>query len=121
MGKVKKTKKPIKRVLKKRKKWLLPVICLVLMGLAAAIFYGLMNRSSTDTAATIPIEKEPLDFDRLVGNWVRPDGGYVIEISIIQQCRRLIRAGGLAEKGHCQSRHDDADDLVFEVFQTVDF
>jgi uncharacterized phage infection (PIP) family protein YhgE len=45
MGKVKKTKKPIKRVLKKRKKWLLPVICLVLMGLAAAIFYGLIPGS----------------------------------------------------------------------------
>ena len=80
MGKVKKTKKPIKRVRKKRKKWLLPVICLVLMGLAAAVFYGLMNRSLTEPAATISQKKETPDFDRLVGSWVRPDGGYVIEI-----------------------------------------
>ena len=77
MGKVKKTEKPIKRI---RKKWLLPVICLVLMGLAAAVFYGLMNRSSTEPAATISQQTETPDFDRLIGSWVRPDGGYVIEI-----------------------------------------
>jgi hypothetical protein len=78
-----KANKRNKRIRKKRKKWLLPLICLVFMGLAAAIVYGLMNRSSTEPAATIPIEKEPPDFDRLVGSWVRPDGGYVIEISKI--------------------------------------
>ena len=75
-----KTKKPIKRVREKRKKWLLPVICLALMGLAAGVFYGLMNQSSTEPAASISQKKETLDFDRLVGSWVRPDGGYVIEI-----------------------------------------
>ncbi|MGV7224582.1 MAG: hypothetical protein ACQ9MH_24085 [Nitrospinales bacterium] len=83
MAKVKKTKKPIKRVPKKSKKWLLPVICLLLMGLAAAVWYGLLNRSAIEPAATVPQKKETPDFDRLVGNWVRPDGGYVIEISKI--------------------------------------
>lgn len=83
MAKAKKANKPNKRVRKKRGQWLVPVICLVLIGLAAAVFYGLMNRSSPDTAATIPTEKEPPDFGRLVGSWVRPDGGYVIEISKI--------------------------------------
>jgi hypothetical protein len=80
MAKIKKAKKPIKRVRQKSKKWRLPLICLILLGLVAAILYGLMHRSSPDTAATIPMEKEPSDFDRLIGNWVRPDGGYVIEI-----------------------------------------
>ena len=80
MSKEKRTKKPIKHVRKQRKKWLLSVICLALIGLAAAIFYGLMNRSATELAATISQQKETPYFDRLVGNWVRPDGGYVIEI-----------------------------------------
>ena len=83
MGKVKKTKKPNKRVRNKRKKWLIPLICLVLIGLAAAVWYGSLNRSATEPAATVPPKKETPDFDRLVGNWVRPDGGYVIEISKI--------------------------------------
>ena len=40
-----------------------------------------MNRSSTEPAASISQQKETPDFDKLVGSWVRPDGGYVIEIS----------------------------------------
>ena len=83
MAKAKKTKKPGKSAREKSKKWLKPVICLLLMGLAAAIVYGLLNRSATEPAATVPPKKETPDFDRLVGNWVRPDGGYVIEISKI--------------------------------------
>ena len=59
------------------------MICLVLMGLAAAIVYGLINRTSTQPAASVPQKKGSPDFDRLVGNWVRPDGGYVIEITKI--------------------------------------
>jgi len=83
MGKAKKTKKPGKSAREKSKKWLIPLICLVLMGLAAAVWYGSLNRSATEPAATVPQKKETPDFDRLVGNWVRPDGGYVIEISKI--------------------------------------
>ena len=59
------------------------MIYLVSIGLAAASFYGLMNRSSTEPAATISQQSETPAFDRLVGSWVRPDGGYVIEISKI--------------------------------------
>ena len=77
-GKVKKAKEP-----KKSKTWLIALICLVFMGLAAAVLYGLMNRSATETAATVPLKKETPDFDKLVGSWVRPDGGYVIEITKI--------------------------------------
>jgi len=83
MGKVKKTKKPGKSARGKSKKWLNPMICLLLIGLAAAMVYGLLNRSATETTATVPQKKETPDFDKLVGNWVRPDGGYVIEISKI--------------------------------------
>jgi len=83
MGKVKKTKKPIKRVREKSKKWLIPVICLLLIGLAAAVWYVSLTRSSPQPAATIPQKKETPEFGKLVGSWVRPDGGYVIEISKI--------------------------------------
>ena len=83
MAKAKKAKKPGKSARGKSKKWLFPVICLVLVGLAAAVWYGSLNRSATEPAATVPQKKETPDFDKLVGNWVRPDGGYVIEISKI--------------------------------------
>jgi len=83
MGKLKKAKKPSKSARGKSKKWLFPVMGLILMGLAAAVWYGSLNRSATEPAATVPQKKETPDFDRLVGNWVRPDGGYVIEISKI--------------------------------------
>ena len=83
MNKVKKVKKPNKRARVKKQKWLIPLICLVFMGLAVGVLYVLMSRSSTETAATIALKKETPDFNRLVGRWVRPDGGYVIEISKI--------------------------------------
>ncbi|MFC1821274.1 hypothetical protein ACFL9T_01090 [Thermodesulfobacteriota bacterium] len=83
MGKKKKGKKSRKGDLKKRKKWLIPVIYMLLIGLAAVVFYGLMNRSSTETAPTISLKKESPDFDKLVGPWVRREGGYVIAISKI--------------------------------------
>jgi hypothetical protein len=67
---------------KKKRKWPILLICLVVLGLAAVVVYGLMDRFSPETAttATISPKKERVDFDRLVGRWVRPDGGYVIEI-----------------------------------------
>jgi hypothetical protein len=83
MGERKKVNKPIRSVRKKRKKWQILVICLVFMVLAAVVLYGVMNRSATETAATNSLKKETPDFDRLVGSWVRPDGGYVIEVSKI--------------------------------------
>ena len=75
-----KEKKSVKKAKKKRNKWLIPAICLVFVGLAAAIWFGLMNGSLAETAVTNTPRKVTPDFDRLVGAWVRPDGGYVIEI-----------------------------------------
>ena len=39
--------------------------------------------------------------------------------AIVQQCGGLVRAGRLAKKRHRQGRHDDADDLFFEIFEAV--
>jgi len=83
MGKSKKIEKPGKSVQKDRKKWQLPLIFLVLMGLAAAVGYNLLKDNSSETAGTALQKKESPDFKRLIGSWVRPDGGYVIEISKI--------------------------------------
>ena len=116
MAKAKKANKPNKRVRKKRKKWLLPVICLVLMVPVAAVFYGLMNRSSTEPAATIPIEKEPPDFDRLVGSWVRPDGGYVIEIRKIHPDGKVDAAYFNPNPIHVSRSTVSEEDGIIELF-----
>jgi len=83
MAKKGKANKPKKGRPKKRKSWPIVVIGLVVLGLAAVVVYGLMSKSSTETAATITPKKERPDFDKLVGKWVRPDGGYVIQVSKI--------------------------------------
>jgi len=114
MGKVK--KKPNKRVRKKRKKWLLPLICLVLIGLAAAAFYCLMNRSSTEPAATISQQRETPDFDRLVGSWVRPDGGYVIEISKIYPDGKVDAAYFNPRPIHISRSNVSEEDGIIELF-----
>ena len=36
--------------------------------------------------------------------------------AVVQQGGRLLRTGRLAKKGHSQGRHDNAADLVFEIF-----
>lgn len=81
-----------KSIRKKKQKWLIPLICLVFMGLAAAVLYGLMSRSSIETAAPVSQKKETPEFNKLAGTWVRPDGGYVIEISKIHPDGRVDAA-----------------------------
>jgi hypothetical protein len=83
MAKEKKAKRPRKNIQRKRKKWLIAVVCLVLAGLTAAVLYGLMHGFAIEKAATISPGKEAPDYDRLVGRWIRPDGGYVIEVNKI--------------------------------------
>jgi hypothetical protein len=78
MAKKSRAKKPKKSARKKKRKWPILLICLVVLGLAAVVVYGLMGGSSPKTAGSP--KKEKPNFDNLVGNWVRPDGGYVIEI-----------------------------------------
>ena len=116
MGKAKKTKKPGKSAREKSKKWLIPVICLVLMGLAAAVWYGSLNRSATEPAATVPQKKETPDFDRLVGNWVRPDGGYVIEISKIYQDGKVDAAYFNPRSIHVSRSTVSEKDGIIELF-----
>ena len=116
MGKAKKAKKPSKSARGKSKKWLFPVICLVLVGLAAAIFYGLKNRSSTEPAATISQKKEMPDFDKLVGNWMRPDGGYVIEISKIYPDGKVDAAYFNPQSIHVSRSTVSKKDGIIELF-----
>jgi hypothetical protein len=76
----------------------------------------LMNRSSTQPAATIPTEKDPPDFGRLVGNWVRPDGGYVIEISKIYQDGRVDAAYFNPRPIHVSRSNVSEEDGIIELF-----
>ncbi len=117
MGRTKKaTKKPKKSVRIKRKKWLIPVICLVFMGLAAVVVYGLVSRSSTETAATISPKKERSDFDRLVGSWVRPDGGYVIEIRKIHPDGKVDAAYFNPRPIHVSRSNVSEEDGIIQLF-----
>ena len=75
-----KTKKPIKRVREKKEK--MAVTC-DLSGPHGAGGRGFLrfNEPVFDGTGSINFtKKRNPDFDRLVGSWVRPDGGYVIEI-----------------------------------------
>ena len=116
MGKVKKAKKPSKSARGKSKKWLFPVMGLILMGLAAAVWYGSLNRSATEPAATVPQKKETPDFDRLVGNWVRPDGGYVIEISKIYPDGKVDAAYFNPQSIHVSRSTVSEKDGIIELF-----
>jgi len=69
-----------KRIQSNREKWLLPVIFLVCMWVSAAVVYAETNESSAEAAAKNSQKKEAPAFDSLIGSWLRPDGGYVIEI-----------------------------------------
>ena len=51
--------------------------------LVVAAWYRFRDRASTEKTATSSKGKEAPDFDKLLGSWVRPDGGYVIEIKKI--------------------------------------
>ena len=116
MGKLKKAKKPSKSARGKSKKWLFPVMGLILMGLAAAVWYGSLNRSATEPAATVPQKKETPDFDRLVGNWVRPDGGYVIEISKIYPDGKVDAAYFNPQSIHVSRSTVSEKDGIIELF-----
>ena len=116
MGKVKKAKKPSKSARGKSKKWLFPVMGLILMGLAAAVWYGSLNRSATEPTATVPQKKETPDFDRLVGNWVRPDGGYVIEISKIYPDGKVDAAYFNPQSIHVSRSTVSEKDGIIELF-----
>ena len=89
MAKEKKTKRPSNNIRKKRR---IAAVCLVFIGLVAGALYGVMHRSSTEKSSTISTDKEAPDFDRLVGRWIRPDGGYVIEVNKIHPDGRVEAA-----------------------------
>jgi hypothetical protein len=92
------------------------VICLVLIGLAAAAFYGLTNRSSRQPAATISQQRETPAFDRLVGSWVRPDCGYVIEISKIHPNGKVDAAYFNPRPIHVSRSSVSEKDGIIELF-----
>ncbi len=113
MAKEKKANRPNKSV---RKKSLIPVICLVFVGLVAAVLYGLMNRFSTEKAATVSLNKEAPDFDRPVGHWVRPDGGYVIEVNKIHPDGKVDAAYFKPRPIHVSQSNVSEENGVIELF-----
>ncbi|MBC2716574.1 MAG: hypothetical protein HF978_14820 [Desulfobacteraceae bacterium] len=66
-----------------RKIWIFLVVGLLATGLAGAFVYGLINEPSAEPAPITLQKKEAPDFQKLIGRWVRTDGGYVIELSKI--------------------------------------
>lgn len=56
------------------------MIFLVVMGLSATSIPVLTNESLAQTPNNSSSKKASADYSRLIGSWVRLDGGYVIEI-----------------------------------------
>jgi hypothetical protein len=80
MAKRKKANRAKGRVQKSRSKWLIPLICLILVLLVVAALNHFKARPLKEETAAISTERETPDFDKLLGSWVRPDGGYVIRV-----------------------------------------
>jgi hypothetical protein len=70
----------------------LPIAALTVIALAAALVWGVWRsgsppaalRSASDPTAAAGAAKTGRSFQELVGRWVRPDGGYVLEIKSAQ-------------------------------------
>jgi hypothetical protein len=80
-------------------KWVLLVVAVV-GGAASLIVYNLKPTEPDRTASSVPQEfkvESTVEFQKLIGRWVRPDGGYVIEI-------RKIGSGGKMEAAYFNPR-----------------
>ncbi|MBW1788434.1 MAG: hypothetical protein JRK53_17730 [Deltaproteobacteria bacterium] len=103
--KQKSKRKPAPLPPKRRRPILIPLIAAAAVA-AALLFYTFRSNgpekeavSSTEQAKSPApvITEKTADFRELVGRWVRPDGGYVIEI-------RSIGAGGHMDAGYFNPR-----------------
>lgn len=82
-------------------KWAILTVA-VAIGAAGLIVYhlALTESDQTPVTATGEVESGPtatIGFDKLIGRWLRPDGGYVIEI-------RNISSGGTMEAAYFNPR-----------------
>jgi len=116
MAKKRKANKAKKGARKKKKKWLIPLICLIFVGLAVVVVYGLMSRSSPETAATNHPKIERVDFDKLVGSWVRPDGGYVIQVTKIHPDGKVDAAYFNPRPIHVSRSNVSEQDGIIQLF-----
>ena len=73
----------------------------------------------TEPAATISQKKETSDFDRLVGSWVRPDGGYVIEIHKIHPDGKVDAAYFNPSPIHVSRSTVSEKDGIIELFMEL--
>jgi len=91
--KTKRTEAPINReaaepVARKRNSWIAPAVAAVVIAAAAAAFFALRPAPGPPTALAPPVSSQAASPDktdhegqaRLVGRWLRPDGGYILEI-----------------------------------------
>ncbi len=75
----------------------LPVGTAILVTVAAIVALGVwLSRSKPEPASAVPVatvaSKTQPGFDKLVGRWIRPDGGYVIEITRAEENGKLEAA-----------------------------
>jgi hypothetical protein len=86
------------------------------MGLVAAVVYGLMKGHSAEPAPAIYQKKETPDFDKLIGRWVRTDGGYVLELSKIHPDGKVDAAYFNPRPIHVSRAAVSETDGVIELF-----
>jgi hypothetical protein len=64
-------------------KWIVLIVAVV-AGAAGLIVYSLRPTEPDRTASPVPRESKvesTVEFQKLIGRWLRPDGGYILEIS----------------------------------------
>lgn len=75
----------------------LPIFLAVLLGVGALVVAGWIARETEDTQDNPPTSSAPTDpsqpgFAPLLGKWLRPDGGYVIEIRDVGPGGKVVAA-----------------------------
>lgn len=79
--------KPRRTPNRRRRKLAIPLVIALCVGIAVAGYLLLSNRLATESDRSGQLSTSasgPEGYQRLIGRWLRPDGGYVIEIRSVE-------------------------------------
>ena len=98
---IKSTRSPSKQAFSPSLIWILSILAIAAAAVGLIVYqFGLTESDQAPVAAAGEVKSAPaaaIEFHKLLGRWLRPDGGYVIDI-------RNIRSGGTMEAAYFNPR-----------------